>query len=1545
MGGIILNTKKILTGIVAAAFLATSLLTGFAVKELVAHNYLIGNKYDIITDVFHDQGYIFMDPIEPTSQQEVIIRLRALRYGLTKAQIQLTADGGETWEIIPMEFEKVDESGYYDYWKGIIPPQSSSYTYRFICGNENYTAYVTHMGPVNTEPRNTDFDFFVKPDFKTPDWTKGALWYSIMPDAFYNGDVLTDKTTTGRVRENAWGNVHYGGIDWFGGDLKGIESKIEYIRDMINADAVFINPIWKTDHNAGYGSADIQQIDSALGTEQDLVDLVKSLHENDMKIMLDAVFKYYLADGTWFNEAEIFPLPGAAQDRLSPFYSVFKFYQWPNQRETDWGQPVINFGIEAARDFIYTKPESLMNLFMLEPYNIDGWRMDVGNTLWGHDRSAHEILKDMRTYLKQTKPEAIFLSEHAAHADIYDYTLDSMWNYDFGLKVRDWALGDRSQAVLDIQLAQGVRKLPRPIGLSSYNFLTTHDESRINLHLRDNPHLMNAAQLLIMTYLGSPSVFFGDEIGMIGENAPGVNDKAPTSFSSFNWDHTTWNYQIFNMQRALGELRVEHPALRLGVVKTVLVDNDKKLYGFGRWDETGKVISVISQNENMVSATIKAHEVSAKDGTVFTDYLTGREYTVRNGLFEAQIMPGGAVFVMGDAGKFRNIYEIYNLNQAEGSIRNTNINSYELEGKGQIGGNQDKLKFAAANVYNNFVLDLQLYENNKGKFALVARNSIDENSSAFILEIGSGEIKSLVRKNGNEDLAEIGKAKIEKNSHVRLSRENNVFRVYLADDNQGNPGEFIEINELSGKANMGFSAYAGFAPLSGKTIINNVSLNKSNPQLFDDFSGSVLGSMFDVSGEGELDISEGKLSLKANSGIKSLTAIAPLSDWSARSKFEFDAAEGEFAGVIAKQDNLNYVSTGRTTIDGERLIYFGQTINGIYIDFASVKDSKPSAEIIVQIQRSGTRYTAIYSYDGLDWITLGTGLFANYSDAKAGIFVSGDSLAVFDYAGFGNGWNKGTSYNNSITLGNIDTDYRDMARISSRGKYVIASGEWSYKVGGLLQSLDQGEARIDYWSKSFNDVRIESTIKAVNNNGYAGISFGKSDPDSPLNSGYLVKLTSENQIVLLDKNDEIARVDIPVDLGTPRLLVEAVGEKINVYYGKNGTPLISLTETGYKGGYVSFVSMDASVSFENYNIFDYYSKWTIASGGMVSALDGVILSTQGAMDAWANLNGIGVTDIAIGTNLQVSQASTTSRGIGGILLGASAGTHPDQGGLLFSLDTAGNLLISEKGERLAETQIEGDISSVYLIIVAQEGHYKIYLDDQITPVLDYREDFTRSGALTFYANAAKSVFANLKIYGLGSGEKYENLELYKSREKFHNMNELAVETFRDNFNSPDSLENWIPYEGDWSIKDGAYYCTSPSSWSNGTSSTSGRYNDFDMNFKMKMDGGQGFMSVIFRKNNLNDSHEMSGYMMYANSAGLAVYKNNFGEIAKGSISGWANGQWADFRIVARGNRIEVYVNGVKAIDFTDDSYFEGFISLNAGMATGAFDDVVIRPLS
>ena len=514
------------------------------------------NTYFNDGDLFHDQGAQYISDYEPSKDENVIIRLK-VKHGSTKeASIRYTFDYNKTkpnYNNSKMEFEKVDDTGLYDYWIGVIPSNEAPYQYQFKLKNNVDEIYYNRDGIFVETPTSTAGDWSIIPDFNTPLWSQGATWYSIMPESYYNQNTINDKT--GAEWDSVWGGHNSWAGEWFGGDLSGITSKNDYLSNTLNVTSLFLNPFWVTAHNAGYGCYDFFQIDSALGNDSELLSLVSSLHEDDLKIMLDAVFEYCNVNNILNNVTKMYP-----DLYTDEYYNFLQREESGAVIESVWGGALIDFSKQITRDYVYSSAESVMLSYIIL-FGIDAWRMDVGNTLSGTTpdnwETSSQILADIRPYLKEVSNEILFLSEHADSDQLTDGILDSKWNYAFNTALLDWCQNNSNAKILKTTLENAVLAYPRGVSNALYNFLTTHDNEYFYKLIDYDKTSFMTAQILLMTFVGAPCIYYGEETGIKATSLVDDGNKNHSFYTSMNWDESTYDYDIYNLTRSLTRLRLD----------------------------------------------------------------------------------------------------------------------------------------------------------------------------------------------------------------------------------------------------------------------------------------------------------------------------------------------------------------------------------------------------------------------------------------------------------------------------------------------------------------------------------------------------------------------------------------------------------------------------------------------------------------------------------------------------------------------------------------------------------------------------------------------------------------------------------------------------------------------------------------------------------------------------------------------------------------------------------------------------------------------------
>lgn len=165
--------KKHIIGIILSMTMLVSVLcfTGCnGNKQSNAHL----SDYFYEEDIYHDQAYNFMTPLQPTSEDNVTLRLKVKR-GLAKEvnikysfDISSSASDAEFYTA-PMVFERSDENNNYDYWKGVIPANEANYRYHFELSNNRETVWYDLNGIDTEEPYSVSGDWFVLTDFYVPE--------------------------------------------------------------------------------------------------------------------------------------------------------------------------------------------------------------------------------------------------------------------------------------------------------------------------------------------------------------------------------------------------------------------------------------------------------------------------------------------------------------------------------------------------------------------------------------------------------------------------------------------------------------------------------------------------------------------------------------------------------------------------------------------------------------------------------------------------------------------------------------------------------------------------------------------------------------------------------------------------------------------------------------------------------------------------------------------------------------------------------------------------------------------------------------------------------------------------------------------------------------------------------------------------------------------------------------------------------------------------------------------------------------------------------
>src|SRR6056297_148807 len=126
---------------------------------------------------------------------------------------------------------------------------------------------------------------------------RGIVGYEIFPDRF-NASLYKEVTLDWEIpiQKKPSGGHQF---DFYGGDLKGISEKADYIKKL-GIGFLYMTPIFKVVTNHRYDCVDFFTIDSLLGTEDDLKQLINTYHNRGIRIVLDGVFNHIGMKHPWY---------------------------------------------------------------------------------------------------------------------------------------------------------------------------------------------------------------------------------------------------------------------------------------------------------------------------------------------------------------------------------------------------------------------------------------------------------------------------------------------------------------------------------------------------------------------------------------------------------------------------------------------------------------------------------------------------------------------------------------------------------------------------------------------------------------------------------------------------------------------------------------------------------------------------------------------------------------------------------------------------------------------------------------------------------------------------------------------------------------------------------------------------------------------------------------------------------------------------------------------------------------------------------------------
>ncbi|MDE7232678.1 MAG: alpha amylase N-terminal ig-like domain-containing protein [Lachnospiraceae bacterium] len=440
-------------------------------QQYIAGMHPVLNRKALFSDTTED----YLSPAEPSAYAEVTVRFRSAKNNIDKV---FFVSKGERHLMF-----KTESDAHFDYYAHTVQLENVQLSYYFEIYAGKLSCVYDRRGPVKDV--NEYYFFRVIPGFKTPDWAKGAVFYQIYVDRFYNGDPTNDVLTNEyqyigdkTVRVEDWNKypAAMGVREFYGGDLQGVLDKMDYLQDL-GVDVIYFNPLFVSPSNHKYDIQDYDYIDPHFGkivhdqgallenhqtenrfatryidrisnkenleaSNELFAEVVKEAHRRGMKVILDGVFNHCGSFNKWLDRERIYENAegyekGAYIDKDSPYHDYFQFfdeYKFPYNGSYDgwWGHdtlPKLNYeNSRQLMDYVLY----IGRKWVSPPYNVDGWRLDVAADLGHSPEFNHQFWKEFRKTVKMANPNAIILAEHYGSPRdwLQGQEWDTVMNYD-----------------------------------------------------------------------------------------------------------------------------------------------------------------------------------------------------------------------------------------------------------------------------------------------------------------------------------------------------------------------------------------------------------------------------------------------------------------------------------------------------------------------------------------------------------------------------------------------------------------------------------------------------------------------------------------------------------------------------------------------------------------------------------------------------------------------------------------------------------------------------------------------------------------------------------------------------------------------------------------------------------------------------------------------------------------------------------------------------------------------------------------------------------
>ncbi len=645
--------------------------------------------------IFSDESSDYKIPYAPSAGDTVTLKLRTLKNDVLKAYAIIN---GEKRAMTKLNARFEDIFDYYTL--SFVCPDKRTEYYFVVFDEDDKVAY-NRIGCVENPQSEYNFSFI--PGFTVPEWAKGTVFYQIFTDRFCDGNPANNVEdneyyyTGGHSKKITEWNKFPDELDvrcFYGGDLQGVMSKLDYLQDL-GVEAIYFNPLFVSPSNHKYDTQDYDYIDPHLAIiEEDLnhymqhwehnngfaaryikrvvsktnleksnsyfASLVKEIHRRGMRVVIDGVFNHCGSFNKWMDREGIYlnkeghEDKGAFQSLNSPYRSYFAFEKDEAMSEYDgW------WGISTLPKLCYEQSPELENYILSTgekwvsaPYGVDGWRLDVAADLGYSQEYNHKFWTLFRERVKKANPEAFIFAEHYGDpSEWFDgREWDSVMNYDAFMEPVTWFLTgmEKHSEYFDAgklwdgrqffdSMFKSMSKFPRPALDSALNQLSNHDHSRFMTRTNSTVGTIKTRGPHAAAYDTDARIMaLAVLIQMTWPGSPGIYYADEAGQVGWTDPDSRRTYPWGNEDKQLISYHKAVIALRKKIhcIKTGSVkalDFGKGYIAYGRFDKEDCAVVLVNCSDEHIELSVPVWEIGVRTGDIMTC-----KFTFEHGDFSAE---------------------------------------------------------------------------------------------------------------------------------------------------------------------------------------------------------------------------------------------------------------------------------------------------------------------------------------------------------------------------------------------------------------------------------------------------------------------------------------------------------------------------------------------------------------------------------------------------------------------------------------------------------------------------------------------------------------------------------------------------------------------------------------------------------------------------------------------------------------------------------------------------------------------------------------------